>query len=519
MNAHKFLSVILLSAATTAMAGNEDVRYEAEDGNLVNCEYSTGSQYSGGKAVKMTKDNASMTLNVTTSEKQRCKLIIKAEGIGGEKTINCSVNGVSISFKANALSEIEVGTFQFKPGNNQVKITPNWTWFNIDYIRLEAGDEVIPFSISASPITAEATTSAHWLYTFLYRNFGKRTVSGIMCGSMDNTSGANIKTQEDVKAVYNASGYYPALVGFDFMNATGIENDKGNDWFNQYTRTSVALAKDLWQKGGIPDFTWHWRDPSRTTGDFSSSKAKFNFTTAMNADGTWNTQSALYKHLINDIDVVADYFLELQNAGVACIFRPLHEASGGWFWWGTQGPEAFKKLYRLVYDEITHVKGAHNIIWDWNADYTLGDLWCPGEEYYDIISTDIYNNAYDYSSNYPAFFKLLETSQGKKIITLAENGPIPDIDNMVEEDAMWSWWMPWYQSWDGGYVDKTSREEWKKCMSDSRIITLSDMPGWNDDLATPQLSQDASSSPITYYNLLGQPLKTAPRQGLFIKNK
>ena len=348
-----------------------------------------------------------------------------------------------------------------------------------DCARIMVNDN-IPFDISPTPITAKATPAARALYGFLTENFGKRTISGMMTGSMDRTVGTNIKTHEDIVAIYNASGHYPALVGFDLMNSTGKQIDCNDEWYKTYTNRMLSLAIDTWGKGGIPDFTWHWRDPSRETNEFYTNKVTFDFTKALNADGTWNTSSMLYENIIKDIDMVADYFLQLQCQNVACIFRPLHEAPGGWFWWGAKGSEAYKKLYRLIYNEMVNVKGIYNIVWDWNADYKLDNSWCPGSEYFDIVSTDIYNNDFDYSSNYLAFQKLKTLTQGKKIIALSENGPIPDIESEEQDEAMWSWWMPWYQSWGGNFVNKTSNEQWKKCMNDPRVITLKDMPGWSN---------------------------------------
>lgn len=477
----KYLPLVLLLVAQTSLLKAEEtaLKFEAEDGSMSKSEIVSDAKYSGGKAVKMTDAAASLTINAEITEGKKYSIFIMAEGIGGEKIVNCSVNGAVTSFKTNNYGEVEIGTFILETGENSITITPNWTWFNIDYIRLEEYGQGLTFDISSVPVTPDASESAQKLYTFLYENFGKRTISGMMTGSMDNTDGKDVCLHEDIKAVFDVSGYNPALVGFDFMNATGKDVDAGNNWFIGYTQKIIGLAKDVWKNGGIPDFSWHWRDPSRKAGEFYSEKATFKFTDAMNADGSWNTSSTLYKNLIKDIDIIADYFLDLQNEGVACIFRPLHEAPGGWFWWGTQGAEAYAKLFRLVFDEMVKVKGVKNVIWDWNADYTLTDSWCPGAEYYDVISTDIYNKPFDYSSNYPAFDKLKALSGGKKLITLAENGPIPDIDKQEKEEAMWSWWMPWYQSWDGKFVNQTSKEEWQKCMSNERIITLDRMPGWD----------------------------------------
>lgn len=482
MTTRAILSCILLFASLfLSKAKADDNKIEAENGSLASCEVINNSNYSGGKAVRMTENAAKLTFTLNIAKRQKHKIFVAAEGIGGQKEVRITINGLSTLFKANTYAEKEIGRFILNEGTNEVVVSPAWTYFNIDYIRTEPADDDISFDIPAQPITPQATPAALALYRFLKDNFGKRTISGMMTGSMDATDGTNIKTHEDIMAVYNVSGHYPALVGFDFMNSTGKITDSNNAWYNNYTNKVISLAKDTWNNGGIPDFTWHWRDPSRETNEFYTKKISFDFTQAFNTDGTWNTSSPLYKNIVKDIHTIADYFLELQKLNIACIFRPLHEAPGGWFWWGAKGAEPYNKLYRLIYQEMVNVKGVRNVIWDWNADYKLDNSWCPGNEYFDIVSTDIYNKQDDHSSNYPAFDQLKSLTAGKKIIALAENGPIPDIQAQQSDQAMWSWWMPWYQSWGGKFVNKTSADQWKKCMNDPHVITLENMPGWNND--------------------------------------
>ena len=227
-------------------------------------------------------------------------------------------------------------------------------------------------AISYSPVTAGATEGAQKLYNFLATNYGVKTVSGVMTGDV---SSATVKELPDVISFNEHSGKYPALVGFDFLFATG---KNGSDaWYQSYTQMALDAAKDLWKQGGIPAFTWHWKDPSDQIDAFytKSGNAKeftdFDFTKgfadpACTANCTWNTESETYKQLVSDIDEIADMFLGLQDAGVAAIFRPLHEASGKWFWWGTKGGAAFQALYNLVYDEMVSVKGVKNLVWVWN---------------------------------------------------------------------------------------------------------------------------------------------------------
>ena len=495
---------------------------EAEDASNENCTLIEDGMYSGGKALELTESNAKITFTFNAAESGKYTLTVGYDGLYGDKVVNLSVNGASSTFNTpeKGPSEAVVGSFIMNEGDNTIEITPNWTWFRIDYISIANSEGGVQFDIAQVPVDANAADAAKIIYTFLYENFGKKTVSGIMTGDMDSANG-DVTQHADVQAVYQASGKYPALVGFDFMNATGL--NEADAWYKEYTDKSIELAKDLYRRGGLPAFSWHWRDPSRTTGEFYSGNqvetpCTMKISDAMNADGTWDTSSELYANIIKDIDTVADYFLALQDDGVACIFRPLHEASGGWFWWGTDGGANYIKLYQLIVDEMVNVKGVHNVIWVWNPCNVNDADWNPGADYYDVVSIDIYNSDFDYSSNYAAFDQLKTLTEGKKIIALSENGPIPDIDKEFEEDAVWSWWMPWYQTWGGNFVDKTSDEEWTKCMNDDRVITLEDLSaGWGTytSILSQHLSQPTSQA---IYDLQGRRLSKAPSKGLYIQN-
>lgn len=508
-------TLLALSYAGLAMAQQQTtaIMVEAEAASNTLCDLIEDTQYSGNEALRLIEASARIDFTIELAEGGKYRLYVAGNGIGGEKIVNCTVNGSTGNFAINEYGEVEVGTFIMKAGKNSVAITPAWTWFVVDYLRIETYTDNIPFDIASHPVDAEATETMCQMYSFLTDNFGQRTISGIMTGDMATANG-DVTQHYDVQAVYKKSGQYPALVGFDFMNATGLHANEG--WYKDYTRAGIELAKDLHRRGGIPAFTWHWRDPSRQTGEFYSDSTPMKASKALKADGSWDTTSTLYQQIVGDIDVVADYLLELQAEGMACIFRPLHEASGGWFWWGREGADVFKALYRLIYDEMVSVKGVHNVIWVWNPDPRDAD-WNPGDEYYDVVSADIYNNNYDYSSNYVTFDKLKALTEGKKLVALSENGPIPDIDRQSEEGAMWSWWMPWYQSWNGGFVDKTSSTEWQHCMNDPRVVTLDDMKNvaWSTLASIDEVRNDFATNGRVY-DLQGRIIK-ANQKGFYLQ--
>ena len=412
--------------------------------------------------------------------------------------VNGSTSGTVDFEEASTWKDVST-IVTLKAGTNTIALQKFWGWISVDYIDVEPYESA-PFKLSAKPVTPNATESAVKLYSFLRENFGKKTISGIMTGDMQGyTMGADFKTHDDVKYIYTRTQKYPVIVGLDFLFATGPKANES--WNKEYTYKAISIAKGLWKAGGIPAFTWHWKDPLDKEDAFYTQGADngqgyttFDFATGFKPGTTeWNTESAAYKGIVADIDHIADYFLELQKEGVAGIFRPLHEAGGKWFWWSINSGDQFAALYRLVYDRMVKVKGVKNMIWVFNPEGSTVTSWDPGSEYYDVLSIDIYNSANDHSSNASAFDKFKSASNGTKILALSENGPIPDVNNMHADEAVWSWWMPWYSTWSGTWPGQTKDAVWKSNMEDERIISLEDMPGW--DKYTANISPDTTVTP------------------------
>ncbi len=475
-----FLGLVLASATFAT-------KYEAESATLTGGSGIVNSaSVSGTGYVDMKEGNIAFE-NVTAEFAGKYQLTIHYKA-GEFKSNYIKVNGstaATVDFNATTGWGDVSTVVTLKAGANNIAIEKFWGWISVDYIDVSPYQSVA-FNLSAKPVTPNATESAVKLYSFLVENFGKKTISGIMTGDMSNyTKGADFKTHDDVKDIYTRSGKFPALVGLDFLFATGPKANES--WYTEYTEKGISLAKDLWNKGGIPAFSWHWKDPLDEKDAFyiksaagSNEYTDFDFKTAFKSGTTeWNTESAAYKGIIADIDHIAEYFLELQKAGVAAIFRPLHEAGGLWFWWSINSGKEFAALYRLVFDRMVKEKGVRNLIWVYNPESKVVSDWDPGEEYYDVISIDIYNNDNDYSSNSGAFEKFKTATGAKKIIALTENGPIPDVKNMHDDEAVWSWWMPWYSTWSGKWPGQTANSVWKSNMADARVITIDDMPGWD----------------------------------------
>ena len=520
----------VLSAAALAFAA--PTKYEAEEqAGVTAADITTDDE--GAKYVKPA-DAAGMTFTVKVEETAvydiTTKVLIKQYDW---TTSKIAVNGVDVgsmlttprncdsSFVVSASAKMKVGENKITVGNQAL---------GVDYITVERHPDP-EFKISASPVTPNASESAKKLYGFLRDNFGKKTVSGMMisdqnfnynygdmkllgpgeCTPADSCKFSDEevswKGQTDIAEFYKRSGHYPAIGGFDMLFAAGGHHEEG--WFKGYTENNLLMTEDLWKMGGIPTYTWHWKvgedtvfytqgtpagfnNPGCTEGVMGTSNTNtcFNYTKAFKGDKCQDIDetSQEYKDIVADVDIVSGYFKQLQDKGIAVVWRPLHEASGGWFWWGTASAECYVQLYRLVFDRMVKTNKLTNLIWVWNIntdpalgyDYcALNAAWYPGDDYVDIVAVDIYDPLNDHNSAANYYNKIVSDVGTSKMIALSENGAIPDIDSIAEDKAYWSYWMTWSQTWSGNFLEKTPADMWKRNLDDERIIALDDMPGWD----------------------------------------
>lgn len=169
--------------------------------------------------------------------------------------------------------------------------------------------------------------------------------------------------------------------------------------------------------------------------NFYTEATGFNVANAMNNPGSQD-----YQLLVRDIDAIAGLIARLEQQNIPVLWRPLHEAEGGWFWWGAQGPDACKALWRLMYDRMTNYHGLNNLIWVWNS---VDPSWYPGNDVVDIVSADLYAPAGDHSSQGQTYDQLYDLTGNTKLIALGEVGNIPDPVGTRAEGKNWAYWVTW----------------------------------------------------------------------------
>lgn len=461
--------------------------YEAEDSilseNMTIEQDKTG--YSGSGYVSGFVDEGdTCTFIVNISEEGHYDLDFVSASQGGYKENKVIIDGEAIGTIAiedtNFVSSL-LRRVYLTVGNHEITVDKYWGWIYLDYLKVTTSDDLAEdiYDVSAKLINENADDNAKRLMSYLCDNYGENILTGQYCDSgMYGTEMSSIWKATD--------GLFPAVLGLDFIEYSPSRVANGS------SSNATEYAIEFWEKGGIVTFCWHWNVPEKYLEDiwwngFYSDVVSIDLADIMNG----NDQEG-YELLMNDMDAIAAQLQILEDAGVPILWRPLHEASGAWFWWGDSGPEAYKKLWILMYDKFTNEYGLNNLIWVWNGQD--GD-WYPGDDYVDIIGEDIYPGEHVYSSQMERYQKALDYTDENKIIVLSENGTIFDPDLAIRDGAMWGF----FATWGGEFVTQNSTfinysEQYteesmlQKVYNHDNVITLDELP----DLKTYDIRSDAN---------------------------
>lgn len=266
-----------------------------------------------------------------------------------------------------------------------------------------------------------------------------------------------------------------------FKNSGWSEIASGTDYFDISGDYTLVITEDILkslQEGGLiiggHDYTavavylesnGTALDPNK---DYAFYKADTEFDAAnATVEGTWEN-----KVFTEDLKNAAAYLKLLRDADIPVLWRPFHEAAGGWFWWGKDAA-SFKSLWIAMFNYFK-TEGLDNLIWVWTTEGDDAD-WYPGDQYVDIVGRDIYNKeTADCVSEYTS----IAGNYGNKIVSLSECGTVGLISEQWASGARWSWFMPWYDGTneDGSPVVHADEAWWKDAMSQEFVVSREDLP-------------------------------------------
>ena len=252
----------------------------------------------------------------------------------------------------------------------------------------------------------------------------------------DSTKRNHVRTSrwefdEGGSDVQKVCGDYPAVISFD-LGEIELGGDKSLDKvpFEKIRKEII----NQYNRGGLVSLSWHPRNP-KTGGD------------AWDVSDHAVVKSILpegenYEKFQSWLGKVNDFILSLKTSDgtkIPVLFRPWHEHTGSWFWWGQNlcTTDEYKALWRMTADYLNAHGAADQIVYAYSTGTEPRDQASyleryPGHDLIDVLGFDAYQR-----EDKDFFLKSMDTSLsvidsiGKanhKIIAITETGyeGVPD---------------------------------------------------------------------------------------------
>lgn len=269
---------------------------------------------------------------------------------------------------------------------------------------------------AATPQPMPVDRGASWETVNLYRNMLKLQKEGLMFGHQDDLAYGVGWVYEDGRSdVKDVCGDYPAVYGWELGHLElGVPYSLDSVHFDKIRE----LIRITYQRGGINTISWHLRNP--LTGG-----------TAWDVSSAAVVKSVLpggEKHdfYLGYLDKLADFLKSLKNdqgTGIPVIFRPYHEHTGSWFWWGRNlcSAEEYKSLWRMTVEYLRDTRDLHHLLYAYSTDrFSTEEEYLeryPGDDIIDMLAFDLYDRG-------PGFPETLKSCAQTVSRLAAERGKI-----------------------------------------------------------------------------------------------
>ena len=191
--------------------------------------------------------------------------------------------------------------------------------------------------------------------------------------------------KSDVAAM---TGKYPAVFGFD-------SDENPTDPAQTPEENGKALARAFIEAdslGATVTLSSHLKNP--VTGGSAFDTSKVEAQRLISGD----LQSKLHDWL-DTVATAANNAVRADGSKIPVIFRPLHENTGDWFWWGKghMSADDYKTLWQHIHQYLDS-KGADNLLYAYSPNGSLGGDSAkyleayPGDNYVDIFGYDAYQS-------------------------------------------------------------------------------------------------------------------------------
>lgn len=135
------------------------------------------------------------------------------------------------------------------------------------------------------------------------------------------------------------------------------------------------------------------------------------------------------------LDMIAEYAHQVNGP---VLFRPFHENTGSWFWWGKAfcDPETYKSVFKYTVEYLRDEKDVHNLLYVYGPGSEAASIAeyeerYPGDAYVDMVGFDSYDSnpvsdeeGYTFGTNFANTVRLTDEFAKKhgKLFGVTETG-------------------------------------------------------------------------------------------------
>lgn len=461
---------------------------EVPEGYSITVEAESGELSGSAAAHDLPEASGGGFVNGVNQEGDELKMTVEVEYSGfydlsfqtmgsAGRVNNVLADGVKIgditTMDPTFFADTPLNNIYLEKGSHTISITPSWGYIDIDCVIISAAAKPITeadYQVEPVLSNPNADENTKRLFKFLCDIYGKYSLAGQFADEG--------RASSEFEKITAKTGKSFAVLGLDMGNYSLGSKEHGSE------SRSVEYAYDWYNNaGGIVQLCWHWTSPGEyavNAGDNPWYSSFYKEGSKLDLDKIMNGEDETgYQLLMDDIDNMSKELARLRDAGVPVLWRPLHEASGGWFWWGDCEPESYIKLWNVMYDKMTNEHDLTNLIWVWNGQ---NPAWYPGDETVDIHGWDIYAGNHVDTSQSGRFEDMAHNYGEKtKLIALTENGCVMDPDKVMNDNARWLFWGTWADPFTMklGVVlndEYTTIELLEKAYNHERVLTLDELP-------------------------------------------
>lgn len=252
------------------------------------------------------------------------------------------------------------------------------------------GDEPVvkqDLTVQLSIVDKSATTETKALYSQLWKIQDK----GFMFGHHDDlVYGRKWYNQPGGSDTKDVCGDYPAVFSVDFAEVMDDRSLSNND--NSIRQRCIKEAR---ARGEVIIACCHLNNPL-TNGDAWDNT---NVTVAKQILIEGSATNIRFKIWLDRLAVFASTLKDDQGKLIPVIFRPFHEHTQSWSWWGSSCTmqAEFINLWRFTVTYLRDTKGVHQFIYaispQMDGTQTKEEIlfrW-PGDDYVDFMGMDCYH--------------------------------------------------------------------------------------------------------------------------------